>query len=71
MGTHSNIARAVRDKEADYILAVKDNQPKLAESVMTFFEIGQGGRLEAHAAHLRGIGREESRAPGGAALLGV
>lgn len=41
MGTHSNIARAIRNKEADYVLAVKDNQPKLAESITTFFEIGQ------------------------------
>ena len=41
MGTHSNIAQAIRNKEADYILAVKDNQPKLAESITTFFEIGQ------------------------------
>jgi predicted transposase YbfD/YdcC len=41
MGTHANIAQAIRDKEADYILAVKDNQPKLAESITSFFEIGQ------------------------------
>ena len=41
MGTHPNIAQAIRDQEADYILAVKDNQPLLAESIKTFFEIGQ------------------------------
>ena len=41
MGTHANIAHAIRDKEADYVLAVKDNQPRLAESITTFFEIGQ------------------------------
>jgi len=41
MGTHANIAQAIRDQEADYVLAVKDNQPKLAESITTFFEIGQ------------------------------
>ena len=41
MGTHSNIAQAIRNKDADYVLAVKDNQPKLAESITTFFEIGQ------------------------------
>ena len=40
MGTHSTIAQAIRDKEADYVLAVKNNQPKLAESITTFFEIG-------------------------------
>ena len=41
MGTHSNIAQAIRDKEADYVLAVKDNQPKLADSILDFFEVGQ------------------------------
>lgn len=41
MGTHSNIVQAIRDKEADYVLAVKDNQPKLAEPITTFFETGQ------------------------------
>jgi predicted transposase YbfD/YdcC len=40
MGTHSTIAQAIRDKEADYVLAVKDNQPKLAESMTSFFETG-------------------------------
>lgn len=38
MGTHSNIAQAIRDKEADYVLAVKDSQPNLAESIRSFFE---------------------------------
>lgn len=41
MGTHSNIAKAIRERDADYVLAVKDNQPKLAESITTFFAIGQ------------------------------
>jgi len=36
MGTQANIAQAVRDRGADYILAVKDNQPKLAESIRDF-----------------------------------
>ena len=37
MGTQPNIAAAIRDREADYILAVKDNQPKLADSIQEFF----------------------------------
>ena len=41
MGTHATIAQAIRDKDADYVLSVKNNQPKLAESIRTFFEIGQ------------------------------
>jgi predicted transposase YbfD/YdcC len=37
MGTQANIARAIRDRGADYILAVKDNQPILADSMRDFF----------------------------------
>ena len=29
MGTHASIAQAIVDKEADYVLALKDNQPRL------------------------------------------
>lgn len=36
MGTQPNIARAIRHRGADYILAVKDNQPTLAESIGDF-----------------------------------
>ena len=37
MGTQPNIAQAIRDRGADYLLAVKDNQPGLAESIDDFF----------------------------------
>ena len=37
MGTQPNIAQAIRDRGANYILSVKDNQPKLADSVHDFF----------------------------------
>lgn len=36
MGTQPNIAEAIRARGADYILSVKDNQPKLAESMTDF-----------------------------------
>ena len=36
MGTQANIAQAVCQRGADYVLAVKDNQPKLAESIQDF-----------------------------------
>ncbi len=36
MGTQANIAQAVCERGADYVLAVKDNQPKLAESIQGF-----------------------------------
>lgn len=37
MGTQPNIAQAIRDRGAHYILSVKDNQPTLAESMTDFF----------------------------------
>ncbi len=36
MGAQANIAQAIRDRGADCVLAVKDNQPKLAESIEDF-----------------------------------
>jgi predicted transposase YbfD/YdcC len=37
MGTQANIAQAIRDRGADYVLAVKDNQPILTDSLRDFF----------------------------------
>lgn len=37
MGTQVNIAQAIRDRGADYVLAVKDNQRLLADSIRDFF----------------------------------
>jgi predicted transposase YbfD/YdcC len=37
MGTQANIAEAIQARGADYVLAVKDNQPKLAESIKDFW----------------------------------
>lgn len=37
MGTQATIAQSIRDRGADYVLAVKDNQPTLAESMRNFF----------------------------------
>ena len=37
MGTQPDIAQAIRDRGADYILSVKGNQPTLAESMADFF----------------------------------
>jgi len=41
MGTQPNIAQAIRNRGADYVLSVKDNQPKLAESIRDFFDAFQ------------------------------
>jgi len=37
MGTQTAIAEAIRERGADYVLAVKDNQPRLAESIEDFW----------------------------------
>lgn len=37
MGTQTAIAAAIQSRGADYVLAVKDNQPKLAESIQEFW----------------------------------
>lgn len=39
MGTQANIAQAIRNRGADYVLAVKDNQPILADSLRDFFAL--------------------------------
>lgn len=41
MGTQPSIAQAIRDRGADYILSVKDNQPTLADSLQDFFSAFQ------------------------------
>lgn len=41
MGTQPNIAQAIRDRGADYVLSVKDNQPTLAEAMRDFFSTFQ------------------------------
>ena len=41
MGTQPNIAQAIRDRSADYVLSVKANQPTLAESIQDFFDAFQ------------------------------
>lgn len=38
MGTQPDIARKIVGRGADYVLAVKDNQPKLADSLREFFK---------------------------------
>jgi predicted transposase YbfD/YdcC len=38
MGTQTDIAEAIVEKEADYILVLKENQPTLCEDVKMFFE---------------------------------
>lgn len=39
MGTQASIAQAIRNRGADYILTVKDNQPILADAMRDFFAL--------------------------------
>lgn len=43
-GTHTPIAQVIQDRSADYVLAVKDNQPLLADSIREFFATGQAAQ---------------------------
>ena len=66
MGTQANIAEAIRARGADYVLAVKDNQPKLAESIKDFWSsfIAHPAAETAHGffeSVEKGHGRVETR----------
>lgn len=63
MGTQTEIAQTIRERKADYVLCVKDNQPKLADSIL-FAQAGLGGELvvDSYAeSNSRGHGRKEVR----------
>ena len=66
METQANIAEAIRARGADYVLAVKDNQPKLAESIKDFWSsfIAHPAAETAHGffeSVEKGHGRVETR----------
>jgi predicted transposase YbfD/YdcC len=64
MGTHKNIAQAILDKQADFLLPVKDNQPKLRHELEQVFEgktePSRNGRTFFRRAE-KGHGRLEER----------
>jgi len=37
MGTQKDIAKTIKEKEADYVLSVKENQPQLFEDIFLYF----------------------------------
>ena len=64
MGTQRNIAQAIVDKGADYVLALKGNQGNLCEAILTLFAqplsscfVAQSREEEVEAGH----GRIETR----------
>lgn len=46
MGCQKEIAASIKNKGADYVLTLKDNQPKLAASVKQVFELGDTTTFE-------------------------
>ena len=66
MGCQTAIAQEIIDAEADYVLAVKENQKTLHDKISWFFlskqaEDFRGVRVSRHQTHEKGHGREETR----------
>jgi len=61
MGTQTTIAKTILDKGADYLLALKDNWPVLAEDVRLFFDDPGKADLDSHETTDLDHGRAETR----------
>jgi len=68
MGCQTEIATQIREQQADYVLALKDNQPKLCQSIRRVFETeqaraasGQSPRYRLHVTRETRHGRDEER----------
>jgi predicted transposase YbfD/YdcC len=64
LGCQTKIASKIREKEADYLLAVKMNQADLYEKIERFFRTGLAKKdltLDIYEAHETNHGRQESR----------
>jgi len=67
MGCQTDIAQAIREGGADYLLQVKGNQPTLEADIIATFEAAlaadfEGFEHDLHLCESRGHGREEERA---------
>ena len=66
MGCQTNIAKTIIDSKADYVLAVKGNQPTLHDAISWFFLMQREQdfadvRVSRYQTHEKGHGREETR----------
>jgi predicted transposase YbfD/YdcC len=61
IATNPTIATAIRDAGADYLLAVKANQPSLRAEIETFFTDADPAGLDTITDHDKGHGRIEQR----------
>lgn len=57
MGCNPSIAQRILDAEADYLLAVKDNQPTLHADVKSYFDTAPSGEVE----RAETVGKEHGR----------
>lgn len=66
MGCQREIAKRIVEQEGDYVLAVKENQPKLHEAIEGFFseqlvDDCRSAACRRHESHEKGHGREDDR----------
>jgi predicted transposase YbfD/YdcC len=61
MGCNPNIAQSILDAKADYLLAVKDNQPTLHADIKRYFDTAPSDQLERSQTTEKGHGRLEIR----------
>jgi predicted transposase YbfD/YdcC len=57
MGCNPNIAQSILDAKADYLLAVKDNQPTLHADIKSYFETAPSGEVE----QVETVGKDHGR----------
>ena len=57
MGCNPNIAQSILDAGADYLLAVKDNQPTLHADIKSYFDTAPSGEVE----RAETVGKEHGR----------
>ena len=62
MGCNPNIAQSILDADADYLLAVKDNQPTLHADIKSYFKTAPSGEVERFETLGKDHGRIELRA---------
>ncbi|MGA2293250.1 ISAs1 family transposase [Bradyrhizobium sp.] len=61
MGCNPNIAQSILDAKADYLLAVKDNQPTLHAEIKSYFDTAPSDKVERSQTTEKGHGRLEIR----------
>ena len=69
MGCQKKIAEIIIEQEADYLLALKDNQPKLYQAVQDYFAQAsqvafEGYKIDFDETNNKGHGRLETRLKG-------